>query len=371
VGDKIVAEPLKAMYNEAFLREFGAIVRSAYPDFDEDAFVRLALAAGWEVLELKGRMRRITESLGATLPEPYEQALDILEAIADECRGFPYLFFPDFVETFGQYNWDRSVNALARFTPQSSSEFAVRPFIKLDQQRMLAQMQVWSRSDNEHIRRLASEGCRPRLPWADALPALKRDPSPIMPILEQLKDDPSEYVRRSVANNLNDISKDHPDRVLAIAQAWQGQSDRTDWIIRHACRGLLRAAHPEALALMGISPQPDIDVAEWSVSPIVVPMGGDAEFRYALHVPDGPSRKLRLELAVSYPRTTGRYYRKIFKLSEKTVTGGTLVKGGRSVSFADLSTRRHYPGDHKLALVVNGQEVASSEVRLSEGGREG
>lgn len=363
-----MAEPLKAMYNEPFLREFANKVKGAYPVFDGEAFVRLALVSGWDELELKGRMHRITDSLGATLPAAYEQALDVLEAIADDCHGFPYLIFPDFVERFGlaAEHWDRSIAALEKFTRMSSSEFAVRPFLKLNQPRMLAQMQEWSRSEGEHVRRLASEGCRPRLPWADSLPALKRDPEPLMQILEQLKDDPSEYVRRSVANNLNDISKDHPDRVLAIAQAWKGISERTDWIVRHGCRGLLRAAQPEAMALFGIVPQPEVQVVEWKVTPASLSMGGSVDFHYGLQLPDGEPMKLRIELAVSFPRTTGRYYRKLFKLSEKIVTGSSLLKGGRRFSFADLSTRRHYPGKHTLALVLNGVEVASSDVLLRE-----
>lgn len=359
-----MAEPLKAMYNEPFLRAFTDIVRKAYPEFDGEAFVRLSLGAGWNELELKGRMRRITESLGATLPAEYECAIDVLEAIADECRGFPYLFFPDFVEVYGLEHWEKSVAALETFTRMSSSEFAVRPFLKRDQPRMMAQMLAWSLHPNEHVRRLASEGCRPRLPWADALPALKRDPGPIWPILENLKADPSEYVRRSVANNLNDISKDHPDEVRRIAQAWIGANEDTDWVIRHACRGLLRAADPEVMALFGIVPQPDIRVTEWTVSPSAVETGGATEFRYVLHSPAGGPIKLRIELAVLFPRSTGKHYRKLFKLNEKIVPGDTRVEGGRGFSFADLSTRRHYPGVHRLSLVVNGQEVASADVRL-------
>jgi 3-methyladenine DNA glycosylase AlkC len=309
-------------------------------------------------------MRRISESLGATLPAEYERALDVLEAIADDCHGFPYLIFPDFVEIYGLAHWDRSVSALEKFTRMSSSEFAVRPFLKQDQPRMMAQMQAWSQHPSEHVRRLASEGCRPRLPWANALPALKRDPEPILPILDQLKADPSEYVRRSVANNLNDISKDHPERVFAIAQAWRGKSEQTDWVLRHGCRGLIRAAYPEAMALFGIVPQPEVLVTDWTVSPSEIPLGASIEFRYGLQVPEGQPMKLRVELAVSFPRTTGRFYRKLFKLSEKVATGGTLLQGGRRFSFADLSTRRHYPGNHQLSLIVNGQEVASTNVLL-------
>jgi 3-methyladenine DNA glycosylase AlkC len=377
-----VAEPLKAMYNELFLRAFAHKVKGAYSSFNGEAFVKLALSAGWDDLELKGRMRRISESLGATLPAEYERALDVLESIADDCHGFPYLIFPDFVEIYGLAHWDRSVAALEKFTRMSSSEFAVRHFLKQDQPRMMAQMQVWSQHPNEHVRRLASEGCRPRLPWADALPALKRDPTPILPILDQLKADPSEYVRRSVANNLNDISKDHPEQVLTIAQAWKDKSEQIDWVLRHGCRGLIRVAHPEAMALFGIVPQPEIQVTDWTVSPSEIPLGASIEFRYGLQVPVGQPMKLRVELAVSFPRTTGRFYRKLFKLSEKVAAGGALLQGGRRFSFADLSTRRHYPGNHQLALIVNGQEVASAnvllqgnaildtvgEVRLTEGG---
>jgi len=363
-----MAEPLKAMYNEGFLREFAEKVRGAYGAFDSERFVRIVLGEGWEELELKQRMRRISESLRETLPAGYEEAIGVLEAIADECRGFAYLFFPDFVERFGLEHWERSIAALEKFTALSSAEFAVRPFIKRDQARMMAQMEAWSRHPNEHVRRLASEGCRPRLPWGEALAALKRDPGPILPILERLKADPSEYVRRSVANNLNDISKDHPELVLGIAKSWSGGGEETDRIVRHACRGLLKAANPEAMELFGIVPLASVEATKWEVEPAVAEIGQSVEFRYELRMPEGGEAKLRIELAVSFPRSTGKLYRKLFKLSEKVVPGGTAVRGGRSFSFADLSTRRHYPGMHRMALVVNGREIAASDVELVEAG---
>lgn len=359
-----MAEPRKEIYNEQLLREFAGKVKSVHPIFDIEAFISAVLSPGWADLELKSRIRRITESLGSSLPADFDEAVDILEAMAEDCRGFPYVFFPDYIEVYGLDHWDRSVAALEKFTPMSTSEFAVRPFLKRDQARMMAQMLVWTQHPDEHVRRLASEGCRPRLPWADFLPALKKDPTPILPILEQLKADPSEYVRRSVANNLNDISKDHPGMVLAVAREWIGLNERTDWIVRHACRGLLRAADPEAMAMFGILPQPAIQVEQWKVAPQQIPMGESVEFRYSIRVPEGEPMKLRIELAVSFPRSTGRYYRKLFKLSEKQVIGGTLLQGGRRFSFADLSTRRHYPGIHRLALIINGQEAALSEVSL-------
>ncbi|MCC3374761.1 DNA alkylation repair protein [Cohnella sp. REN36] len=361
-----MAEPLKAIYDDNFLRQFGEQVKRHWAAFDADGFVRRVMGEGWEALELKGRIRRIAESLGAELPDRYEEALDILEGIADVCQGFPYLFFPDFVARFGLAHWERSMRALEKFTALSTAEFAVRPFIERDPARMMAQMETWSRHPNEHVRRLASEGCRPRLPWADALPAFKRDPSPILPILETLKADPSEYVRRSVANNLNDISKDHPALVLELAKRWHGEDPLTDAMLRHACRSLIRrSADPEALMLFGLPPLADIEVTAWSASPVVVPLGGAAEVRYALRMPEGAGAKLRLELAVDYPRPGGKTYRKLFKLSEREVAGGEAVGGTRRHAFADLSTRRHHPGVHRLVLVANGQAVAETEIRLA------
>ncbi|THF78007.1 DNA alkylation repair protein [Cohnella fermenti] len=366
-----MAEPLKAMYNELFIRQFGERVRKEWEPFDSERFAALTLAEGWDELELKGRMRRITVSLGAALPADYPEALTILEAISPECRGFPYLLFPDFVQVYGLGHWERSIAALERFTALSSAEFSVRPFILRDPERMMEQMFAWAGHSDEHVRRLASEGCRPRLPWADALPAFKKDPSPIMPILERLKADPSEYVRRSVANNLNDISKDHPELVLELAKRWSGDNAATDALLKHACRTLIRAsANPEALSLFGLNEPAGVEVIRWEPSASAVPSGGEIEIAYEVGLPGESGAKLRLELAVTYPRKGGRSYRKMFKLSEKSIAGGATLAGKRRLDFRDLSTRKHEPGAHRLALIVNGRELASAEAVLLEGGAE-
>ncbi len=359
-----MAEPLKAIYHESFIQSLANRIQEAWPSFDGPAFAAFVLGDGWEELELKARTRRIALRLGAALPEDYGHALDILEPVSEHYGGLQHLIFPDFVEVYGLNDWERSIAALAAFTRRSTSEFAVRPFLLRDQERMLDRMFEWAASSDEHVRRLASEGCRPRLPWAVALPALKRDPEPILPILERLKADPSEYVRRSVANNLNDISKDHPERVVALAEAWIGRDPLTDRALRHGCRGLLRAAHPRAMALFGMAPPAGVQVETWTVTPDEAAIGDSVRFRYGVRVPRGEAVKLRIELAAYFVRTTGRDYRKLFKLSEKVAEGGSLLQGGREFSFADLSTRRHYPGMHRLALVVNGEELASADVRL-------
>jgi 3-methyladenine DNA glycosylase AlkC len=214
-------EPLKAMFNEEFLRQFSAKVHAKYGAFDMKGFIAMVTENTWDELALKARMRRITQTLGRYLPDRFEEALDILFAIDETCVGFPYLFFPDFVAVYGQTeeDWELSMKALERFTVKSSSEFAVRPFLMKDPERVMGRMKEWAQHSNEHVRRLSSEGCRPRLPWGEALAIFKRDPAPVLSVLELLKADPSLYVRKSVANNLNDIAKDHPARVLETGPA--------------------------------------------------------------------------------------------------------------------------------------------------------
>ncbi|MEK4352474.1 hypothetical protein MKX41_16600 [Paenibacillus sp. FSL R5-0475] len=366
-----MAEPLKAMYNEQFLLGFGEKIRSVHSVFDTDAFVISAMAEPWDTLELKARMRRITETLGSHLQLPYEEALAILFAITEDCVGFPYLIFPDFVEVFGQgaEHWELSMQALERFTPKSSAEFAVRPFLLREPERMMAQMLVWSKHPDEHVRRLASEGCRPRLPWGQALPMFKVDPAPVLPVLEQLKKDSSLYVRKSVANNLNDIAKDHPEVVLETARRWIGIDPLTDWIVRHGCRSLIRKANPEIMALFGYAEQADeatplITSASITIDPTLLRIGENSELQYKLQVCEGTPARVRIEYGIYFVKATGRTSRKSFLLSDKTVPGGTILTGKRTHRWADLTTRRHYPGEHRIVLLVNGREVADTLLKL-------
>lgn len=359
-----MAEPMKLMYNETFLNSFGDKVHSVYPHFNTERFVKETMDETWEELELKGRIRKITLMLGRHLPAAFDEALEVLYAIDESCVGFPYLFFPDFVEVFGtaEEHWSLAMEALERFTPKSSAEFAVRPFLLRNPERMMRQMLEWSQYPNEHVRRLASEGCRPRLPWGQSLPMFKRDPSPILPVLEQLKADPSLYVRKSVANNLNDIAKDHPDLVLDIAKRWKGNHPHTDWIVRHGCRGLIRQGGSKVLALFGYSSTsedtPLVTSAAISINNHEVNIGEDCEIRFELTVREGDPVRLRMEYGVDFIKANGRASRKLFLLTDKTVPGGSNLSGSRRHSWADLTTRRHYPGEHCITLLVNGVEAA-------------
>ncbi len=362
-----LAEALKDIYTLEFLVEFSRKVKSVYPNFQEDQFITSIMDETWDGLALKARMRRISERLGDYLPNNYEAALEVLFAISDDCSGFPYLFFPDFVAVYGREDkhWELSMKALENFTQKSSSEFAIRPFLLQDPERVMKYMMGWARNTNEHVRRFASEGCRPRLPWGEALPMFKKDPTPVLAVLELLKEDPSLYVRKSVANNLNDIGKDHAALVLETARRWSGRNPGTDWIIRHGCRTLIRNADPDALEIFGYAREMLLATrATILAQPSVLSIGDQCELQYSIEVRQGEPVHLRIEYGIDFVKAKGRISRKLFLLSDKTVSGGAHLTGKRLHIWADLTTRRHYPGDHRLILLVNGQEVAHTVIEL-------
>ena len=228
----------------------------------------------------------------------------------------------------------------------------------------MKQMLKWSKDKNHHLRRLSSEGCRPRLPWAMALPAFKKDPSPILPILENLKNDESEYVRKSVANNLNDISKDNPELVLEIIKKWKGKSKNTDWIVKHASRSLLKSGNPEALEIFGVSSKVNVDVLKLKIAKKKIKIGESNTFAFTIHSKEKKDIKLRLEYFVHYVKVNGSLSKKIFKISETKYSPGETREITRSHSFKNNSIRKHNAGEHKISIVCNGVEKATASFLL-------
>jgi 3-methyladenine DNA glycosylase AlkC len=359
-----MAELLKHRYSRQYIETLAVALKRASPSFDAAAFTRTVLGRGWNGLELKQRMRRIAQALHAHVPGNYRQQLRVLRAAAPGFGGFEGMFFPDFVELYGRDDFDASVDALAEFTRYSSSEFAVRPFIVRYGERMLAAMTRWAVSDNEHLRRLASEGCRPRLPWAMTLPEFKRDPAPVLAILERLKNDPSEYVRRSVANNLNDIAKDHPQLVLGIARRWLGTSAATDALVKHACRTLLKRGDAQALALFGHHDGVEVGVRGFKLAAPRIPIGTDLAFGFEVVSRTKQAARLRVEYAVDFVKSAGHTTRKVFKVAELQLDAGAAARFERRHRFRDFTTRKHYPGKHRIAIVVNGVQRAARLVEL-------
>jgi len=307
-------EPIKNILNPAAIKEFAEAIKLVYDAFDIDGFCAAVVDKEYDGLELMARGRKISAGLGNFLPKNYEEAIAIIDIVISKFQGFAAFSFFEFVAMFGLEFWEVSIAALGRYTQYFSAEFAVRPFIIRDEKRMMAQMFEWSKSDNEHQRRLSSEGCRPALPWAVGLPKYKKDPLPIFPILEKLKADPSLYVRKSVANNLNDISKTHPELVIEIAKRWYGTDEKTNWIIKHGLRTLLKKSNPDALAIFGLGNADAVEVSDFATGNSAIALGGDLIFSFVLTAKQ--DTKARLEYGIDYMKANGKQNRKVFQISE-------------------------------------------------------
>ena len=286
-----MAEPFKNMYNKQFFDLFTKDLRLVIDDFDAHGFVSQIMDDEWEGRELKQRWIHITSILKKFLPADYKEAiakiLELLDHVKSTRPDFSVIddtkfglmleygaILDNYVEQYGLDDYETSVKAIEKITQFTSCEFVTHPFIIKYPDKMMKQMLIWSKHEHWGVRRLSSEGCRPRLPWAMALPNLKKDPTPIIPILENLKNDPARFVRLSVANNLNDIAKDNPEIVIDLAKKWKGESKEVDWIIKHGCRTLLKQGIPEVMELFGFdSIRNNISVEDFQISSPKVKVG--------------------------------------------------------------------------------------------------
>ncbi|WP_331767429.1 DNA alkylation repair protein [Embleya sp. NBC_00896] len=352
-----MAQPLKDMINAtsvAALADGVAAARSAFP---RDRFVATALS-GLDGQELKARVGHVAQALHATLDLPFPQAAPVLRAATAHTRLDMWSGWPatDYVAVHGVDHLDEAMSTLAAITPYATAEFAVRPYLDRYRDTALKTMQDWADSDDEHLRRLASEGTRPRLPWGTRVRWLM-SPGPALPILERLRDDPSEYVRRSVANHVNDIAKDHPDTALTLLRRWHTEGGaHTTRVVRHAARGLLRAGHPEALDLVGAAHGSGA-VESLTVADTVA-TGDRIPFTVTVRA-DGPGA-LILKYAV---RRDGS--RRVFHLAERVAkSAGDTFTLARSHSFRPVTTRTEPPGPRDLEIIVNGEVRATTPFTL-------
>lgn len=362
-----MAEPLKYMYNPHFFEHLCPVLKEVIPQFEERKFIYRVFNKEWPDLELKQRTRQVTLALHSFMPGEFPKAAEIIIAISDLLRKnkereqrYPLIFLPEYIGLYGQFNFEVSMKAIQEITKLVSAEFAIRPFIINFHDQTMRQMVLWSTHQDAFVRRLSSEGCRPRLPWALGLPAFKKDPSPILPILENLKKDPSDYVRRSVANNLNDIAKDHPELVLKTVQRWSGENPATQWIIKHGCRTLLKKGSEAVLNLHGFNPKSKSQVGELKV-PKNIKIGDYLYFNFVFRNQGKVNGHFRLEYGIDYITSTGKISRKIFKIGEYNVEPSKPEYIKRKQSFKDLTTRKHFKGAHRLNILVNGKEKASVE----------
>lgn len=361
---------LKHQLGPAAVTQLADLLKAVYPAFEKQAFQNQA-KQNLQQLELKARVSHVIEAMATTLPAGFCETARILEAVADNWPAEPernwssYAAWPliDYVSIYGLNYPQRAFAVLEKLTPLFTAEFAIRPFLERHFDLTHQQMLRWTQHENEHVRRLASEGIRPRLPWARQLPVLRQSPDPIWPILDKLKTDTSLYVRRSVANNLNDISKDHPQAVLAICYQWQqlGNQD-TDWLIRHGLRTLVKTGHPEVYSLLGFSEQPALSQVHLSLASDQITLGDRLELKLALTTQQ--SQRLVVDYRVGFRRADGRLGWKVFKWKNIETQAGTALTLHKSHAFKPLTTRQYYPGHHLIECLVNGEVAARAEFEL-------
>lgn len=349
---------LKEIFDRARMRDFADQTRAIWPAFDAARFERLA-TEGLDELGIMQRMRLAAEAFDATLPEDYETALGILAELAPRLRhSFAAITLSEFVVIRGREAFDRSMQALHLFTRHGSAEFAIRHFLRDEPERTLAVMRGWARDESEHVRRLASEGSRPRLPWSFRLGRFVADPEPTWPILDALKADPSPYVRKSVANHLNDNSKDHPQWLVRRLAGWPGGDAGTGWIIRHALRTLIKNGDPAALALVGASGRAQVRVDALDVSPAKLRLGERLAISATLVSTAPQPQRLVVDYAIHYVRKNGSASRKVFKLRTIDLASGAAQTLSIAQTVRDFTTRRHHAGHHRVELLVNGEVLA-------------
>lgn len=371
-------EPLKNRFNKKMIRGMAGHFEKQWPMFDAKLFVSVA-SKGLEALELKARSEQITNAMIQCFPEDFGKAGKIMLASlrpvldddiaeiaidVDGIAGWAIMPMADYVGLQGKGHFDLSMMLFREMTKRFSSEFGIRHFLLAAPEKTVASLSSWVMDESRHVRRLISEGIRPRLPWAMRLPIFIDDPSLVISLLEKLKDDDDAYVRRSVANNLNDIAKDHPDRVADIAERWmQDASKERRQLLRHACRSLIKAGHKKTLSIFGYT-APKLGLVKLQVLTPEVIFGNALQFTLQLSSGRRSDQSLLIDYVIHHQKASGSTTPKVFKWRTVTLPSMSSLVMNKMHNIKPISTRVYYPGLHKLEVMVNGISVALVEFRL-------
>jgi 3-methyladenine DNA glycosylase AlkC len=361
-----MAEPLKNYFGEEIPRRIAGMISAVYPAFPVKAFLRDSLR-GYDALELVQRGKRIAECLHQHLPVDYDRALNILlasmDAPVEKTEGNPmasFLYLPHvtFVARYGLEHFDLSMQAQYELTQRFTAEFSIRPFLERYPEQTLALLRKWTSDPSPHVRRLVSEGTRPRLPWASRLREFQRDPTPVLALLELLKDDPELYVRRSVANNLNDIGKDHPDLLCETAERWLRDANaERRWLVNHALRSAVKRGEPGALTALGFGKPALLEIQKPTLLPRRPEIGSAVNVAFTLHNPGKKPQRALVDFQIHFVKANGGSRPKVFKLKEIELPPGASLTLAKNISLAVHTTRKPYAGKHQVDAVINGKVV--------------
>lgn len=380
-----MAEPLKNNFGPTVPKRIAEALAAVDPSFERDGFVRDCLD-GFDELELTGRAHHIADAMAKHLPADRAKALDIVVASlgpelencdpddagpSDEpdnpMAGFLYLPHGYFIHDYCVHDFDASMRANYELTKRFTAEFSIRACLTEHTDQTVAMLHDWAADPNVHVRRLVSEGTRSRLPWAGRLKMFQADPTPVLGLIELLKDDPVEYVRRSVANNLNDVAKDHPEVVIDVTARWWADGDHNRRrLIRHALRTLIKQADPGALEILGYGASSPATVASVAVEPETAQIGGSVGLAVTLENPSFASCGALVDLRVHFVKADGSTSPKVFKGAEVEIEPGAEAVIRKKVSVKQHSTRKHYPGVHTVEIIVNGTTHPGGTFTLTE-----
>lgn len=349
-------------------------IERVYPAFRKEAFLKKVFQS-LSRHELKGRVDLIARALREHLPPDFAKAVAILVRSVEttpELDGFLVWPHTHFVLLFGSgpdaRDFEASMRAIESLTQRFTGEFAIRPFLARYREKTLACVHRWTESENVHLRRLASEGTRPLLPWGERLTEFYAHPQWGLEILEKLRFDPEEYVRKSVANHLNDFSKRHPDLVIEVLARWKKESPEahrkhTDWIARHASRTLLKQGHVGAMKLQGLAAS-NVKLRSLKLAKTNLQMGETLEARFALESREKAARKLMIDYAVHHQKANGKTQPKVFKHTVRTLEAGETLELRLRHPIRPITTRRYYSGEHAIEILVNGQSLGKTRFKL-------
>ena len=374
-----MAEPFKNLINETTVRTMAAHLRRVDSSFAAERFTRRALH-DLHTLELKARAMQLCEALQDTLAPDFVAAADHLEAALgapadplapstptahdDGLRGWCLWAAGEFVVRRGMQHPERALAALHAFTQRFTAEWAIRPFVEHHPGTTYHTLARWVHDDSAHVRRLVSEGTRPRLPWGMQLKGLIDDPSPSLPLLRALQDDASDYVRRSVANHLNDIAKDHPDLIVAwLREHMAGASAERRALLRHASRTLIKQGHAPTLQCWGQG-RALSGSAALKLTPKRACVGDTLEITLTLTSSAARKQPLLIDYALHRVLANGSTAPKVFKGWSVELAGGATLKLAKRHSLREVTTRRVYAGRHRIEVLINGAAAAQADFDL-------
>ncbi len=373
----------KHAYSPEKVAAIGQMIASVAPRFDRARFLAVALP-GLTELPMKARVDAVARAIHEALPVPFPSAAEALtealgppgapsgkapwgpaEPSGEGLSGFQVWPLTRFVARYGLDHHDASMAALREMTRRWTAEFALRPFLAAEPVRTLAVLTGWVRSSDQHLRRAASESTRPRLPWGSQLRAFIADPSPVLELIEPLRCDPEDYVRRSVANNLNDIGKDHPDVLLEVAARWWAQGrGPSRQLVSHALRSLVKDGHPGALSILGFSVPPQVSCQTPVLSHPVLHLGQTQSLSCVLVSRSSAPQRLSVDVVLHLVGARGQPREKVFKGKTLTLPPGATETIRWSQPLRAVSTRAYYTGPHALELSVCGQRMGRAPFEL-------